>query len=67
MDPKKAILAHLKISYMMVYAFNQEYIILYSCFNVVMFYANGRYGFQYTVQKYKGKYLRKYSLTLAIS
>ena len=44
MDPKKAILAQLKISHMTVYAFNQS-IILYSCFNVVIFYANGVYDF----------------------
>ena len=61
MDPKKAILAQLNISYMMVYAFNQEY------HYVVMFYANGLYGFQYAIQKCKGEYLRKYSSTLAIS
>ena len=49
MDPNKVILAQLKISHM-IYAFNQS-IILYSCFNVVMFYANGLYGFKYKIQK----------------
>ena len=48
MDAKKVILAQLNLSYMMVYAFNQEYNIIL-LFKVVMFYANGLYyGFQYT-------------------
>ena len=64
MSPKKAIfkLAQLKISHMVVYyAFNQEYNMKLFFFNVVMFYANGLYDFQYTVQKCEGEYLRKYS------
>ena len=43
------------------YAFNQEYNMKLFFFNVVMFYANGLYDFQYTVQKCEGEYLRKYS------
>ena len=66
MDSKKAILAQLNISYMMVYAFNQEYNIIL-LFNVVMFYANGLYGFQYTQFNSTRVNIWESSLTLAIS